>query len=1056
MNLAGASMTSIRSSAYCFNDLLHAVVRHVRSTSRLALGVRVYSVFLRIAFCLALVSLPGRLLAQLAAPSNVHVYTDDSDGIQFDWTQAPDASTELIYHAEYEPGLDFDDYDVVLPPNVNWFSLGCDPGDRIITVTLISRKQGVSSVATVIHTGHDAPTVYSLYPTTYGSKAQPFTVGVPMAIKGMHLEGATFTLNGNVIPVSNTSVSPINLVFPAGSVSGSLVVSNNWGSTTVPIQFSGQVTPAVGQNPYIQGVTFPNATTVRLAYSLADQQSVDQGRRYYADIGWCSGNSLQTATNCQEFPTNSAFNGTLDIAVPACGQAVVIRAGIVPADQDGGPSDARDVMLADQSPVYLVVPCPSANVRNLRAIAMEGGTAIHMTWQSDLNEDLSLNVNGSSMYPFFPWNRGWADWSTTPHSNYTVTLQSSNGTSLSTTLNSSSPTVLAVIRDGLTTRIYGWNFGSSQAGSSVTADGTTLSPTSWSENEIDVPNDLSNAQLVQVVVNGYSSPPVSGTPPATGTTPTSGPLYSFTIAKPDGSSGYDGVGNVVAYQDQVNQQWSASYDSLNRLKNASQTILATNGTSFNIPGASGVQQYLCWNYDSFGNRTAQVVSNISLADNNTCQPQSSATHDDNLANYDVNNRITSGTGMTGITYDAAGNLQEDGNYTYKYDGEGHLCAVWRHITGVVTGYLYDPEGTRVAKGTVSSFDCPTEANFTVTSQYIPGPDGEQLTELDGSGNWVHTNIFADGSLIATDNSAGRHYQLNDWLGNRRMQVDPNGNVETYYQTAPYGDRLNNQPITTEHLFTGKERDTETGLDYFGARYYGSSLGRFMSPDPSGLAFADPTNPQMLNLYSYTINNPLAFIDPTGLALQQICTQGQESSSDSIDEEGNEVVNVNAGIHCQLVDDGRDPKVTSTISYNALPQYKPSARRFGTPWYKTCTAQALGNGLISEAIDSVGLIPGGKDIEIGAETIARQVGHMKGYRGIVADQYGRRVLTGAGSRLKGAATGISLGQSVTGDDKVSTTLNVLSLIPAFGTVPSMLSMGWDAAKTAKAVYDCQHP
>jgi len=65
-------------------------------------------------------------------------------------------------------------------------------------------------------------------------------------------------------------------------------------------------------------------------------------------------------------------------------------------------------------------------------------------------------------------------------------------------------------------------------------------------------------------------------------------------------------------------------------------------------------------------------------------------------------------------------------------------------------------------------------------------------------------------------------------------------------------------------YTGKERDTESGLDYFGARYYASSMGRFSSPDPSGLFFADPTNPQSLNLYSYVRNNPLSNIDPDGL------------------------------------------------------------------------------------------------------------------------------------------------------------------------------------------------
>jgi len=66
------------------------------------------------------------------------------------------------------------------------------------------------------------------------------------------------------------------------------------------------------------------------------------------------------------------------------------------------------------------------------------------------------------------------------------------------------------------------------------------------------------------------------------------------------------------------------------------------------------------------------------------------------------------------------------------------------------------------------------------------------------------------------------------------------------------------------LSTGKERDSESGNDYFGARYYGSSMGRFLSPDPAGVGYADPSNPQSLNLYSYVYNNPLINIDPSGM------------------------------------------------------------------------------------------------------------------------------------------------------------------------------------------------
>ena len=63
-------------------------------------------------------------------------------------------------------------------------------------------------------------------------------------------------------------------------------------------------------------------------------------------------------------------------------------------------------------------------------------------------------------------------------------------------------------------------------------------------------------------------------------------------------------------------------------------------------------------------------------------------------------------------------------------------------------------------------------------------------------------------------------------------------------------------------FTAKERDQETGLDYFGARYFGSSLGRFTSPDPSMLSTV-LANPQSWNRYTYAVNNPLQYVDPNG-------------------------------------------------------------------------------------------------------------------------------------------------------------------------------------------------
>ena len=104
-------------------------------------------------------------------------------------------------------------------------------------------------------------------------------------------------------------------------------------------------------------------------------------------------------------------------------------------------------------------------------------------------------------------------------------------------------------------------------------------------------------------------------------------------------------------------------------------------------------------------------------------------------------------------------------------------------------------------------------------------------------------------------------------GTRRVQASGTGQVEQNCKSLPFGDSdscfaLGGPTSPLEHLFTGKERDTESGLDYFESRYYGSNMGRFMSPD----GFSDgssPDNPQSWNLYSYVQNNPLTNTEPDG-------------------------------------------------------------------------------------------------------------------------------------------------------------------------------------------------
>ena len=110
-----------------------------------------------------------------------------------------------------------------------------------------------------------------------------------------------------------------------------------------------------------------------------------------------------------------------------------------------------------------------------------------------------------------------------------------------------------------------------------------------------------------------------------------------------------------------------------------------------------------------------------------------------------------------------------------------------------------------------------------------------------------------------------YYLLTDHLGSVDVVLDEDGNVVERRDYLPYGsERVTDvQPEApdTAQGFTGKELDDETGLYYYGARYYDSEIGRFTAIDPWA---GDITSPQSLNKYSYVHNNPIIFIDPTGM------------------------------------------------------------------------------------------------------------------------------------------------------------------------------------------------
>jgi len=353
---------------------------------------------------------------------------------------------------------------------------------------------------------------------------------------------------------------------------------------------------------------------------------------------------------------------------------------------------------------------------------------------------------------------------------------------------------------------------------------------------------------------------------------------------------YDGASNVAGYTDSVTGTWSmvGGYDSLNRLSAATQT-----------PTTGSAQSY-CWTYDAFGNRTTQATSNDPFSNSvgaSGCTTPGTLLSNAwaNLSSANNNRLANTSQAVAGVPYDASGDVLSDGTTQYLYDGDGRICAVASSPVGgtaVMYGYLYDAEGTRVAKGSIQAWSCdPTISQFTPTTDYVLGPSGEQVTEMGLDSNntiaWQHTNVFAGGKLIATYDNDGLHFYLDDPLGTRRAQTDYEGVLEQTCSSLPFGDGLactGSVTTPTEQHFTGKERDVETGNDYFEARYYSSAVARFLSPDWAAkeepVPYAKLDSPQSLNLYAYVENNPLTRVDVDGHEFADLAAFANQLKSDA--------------------------------------------------------------------------------------------------------------------------------------------------------------------------------
>lgn len=289
-----------------------------------------------------------------------------------------------------------------------------------------------------------------------------------------------------------------------------------------------------------------------------------------------------------------------------------------------------------------------------------------------------------------------------------------------------------------------------------------------------------------------------------------------------------GAADVLLRQDYA-------YDLVNRLTGASESIERGTGAAWN----------LSWEYDYAGNLRLTGSAGINAsASMPTDFSQYEVLTGSKLTNRLTRDRATVGAAYA-INYDLSGQMTSRPGAAsrdhFEWDGEGRIR---RHLLGTNerTRYDYDAEGRRVRK-----------VEATGNTVYVYDGDGNLAAEYGGAA------------------VAGIRYVTVDHLGSTRMTTNAAGAEVERIDYLPFGEELTvsagqsregvagfGSAVGVRQRFTGKERDAETGLDYFGARYFSGVQGRFTRVTPARMA-----DPQRFNLYAYARNNPFKFIDPRG-------------------------------------------------------------------------------------------------------------------------------------------------------------------------------------------------
>ncbi len=150
--------------------------------------------------------------------------------------------------------------------------------------------------------------------------------------------------------------------------------------------------------------------------------------------------------------------------------------------------------------------------------------------------------------------------------------------------------------------------------------------------------------------------------------------------------------------------------------------------------------------------------------------------------------------------------------------------------------------------------------LVVGSSFFPGLRLAPTQPQDSLPQSITVYAYGPNGLLSKQNGGETSYYHTDHLSSSALVTDSEGKTVYRSDYEPFGDSLHTSG-EERYTYTGKERDASTGLYYYGARYYDFALGRFISSDPlSGNLY----NSQRLNRYTYVMNNPMVYTDPTGM------------------------------------------------------------------------------------------------------------------------------------------------------------------------------------------------